>query len=171
MAQLSLFTGSRRKGVYRQWKREVQVYKAAFNVNEEQLAPRVWLRLGGEARDAVEHLEIETDLAQKGGLEKLWEVLDPLFGQEECDRVDEAVSAFWTHRREYGQTMEMYMSLMHQLKGKMEKEDPETKIGDKAYAVRLLRRAGLSKSEQATVLSATGTKYVRALIEAALRRL
>ena len=45
------------------------------------------------------------------------------------------------------------------------------KIGEKAYAVRLLKRAGLSREEKQQVLSATGAEYDRVAIERALRRL
>ena len=64
----------------------------AFQVPKEQPAPRVWLRLAGEAKDAVEHLDMETELATDNGLDMLLAVLDKEFIEEECDRVDEAVT-------------------------------------------------------------------------------
>ena len=98
-------------------------------------------------------------------------VLDKEFMQEEYDKIDEVVTLFWNLRRESGQSMEAYIMAMQSAKAKMEKEDPETKIGEKAYAVRLLKRAGLSREEKQQVLSATGAQYDRAAIERALRRL
>jgi cell pole-organizing protein PopZ len=144
----------------------------AFQVPKEQQTPRVWLRLTGEAKDAVEHLDMEGELATEKGLEILLAVLDTEFVEEECDRVDEAVSYFWNLRREYGQSMETYLSNMHQAKVRMKKEDPNTTIGDKAYAVRLLKKAGLNREEQQQqVLSATNAEYDAKKIETALKRL
>ena len=40
----------------------------AFQVPKEQQAPGVWLRLAGEAKDCVEHLDMETELATEKGL-------------------------------------------------------------------------------------------------------
>ena len=148
MTMLNLYNGSRRRGAYREWRKEVTAFMMAFQVPKEQQAPRVWLRLAGEAKDAVEHLDMEGDLATEKGLDVLLAVLDTEFVEEECDRVDEAVSYFWNLRREYGQSMETYLSNMHQAKMRMKKEDPTTTIGDKAYAVRLLKKAGLNRDEQ-----------------------
>ena len=137
---LNLYNGTRRRGAYREWRKEVTAFMMAFQVPKEQQAPRVWLRLAGEAKDAVEHLDMEGEGATEKGLDVLLAVLDTEFVEEECDRVDEAVSYFWNLRHEYGQSMETYLSNMHQAKMRMKKEDPNTTIGDKAYAVRLLRR-------------------------------
>ena len=68
---LTMYSGSRKRGVYREWRREVTAYVLVFQVPKEQAGPRVWLRLAGEARDAVEHLDMQTDLAVDGGLDKL----------------------------------------------------------------------------------------------------
>jgi hypothetical protein len=81
------------------------------------------------------------------------------------------VNYFWNLRREYGQSMETYLSNMHQAKMRMKKEDPNTTIGDKAYAVRLVRKAGLNREEQQQVLSATNAEYDAKKIETALKRL
>ncbi len=51
----------------------------AFQVPKEQMVPRVWLRVGGEARGAVEHLDMATKLAVDGGLNKMLSVLDAQF--------------------------------------------------------------------------------------------
>ncbi len=47
--------------------------------------------------------------------------LDAQFMEEECDKIDEAVTAFWNLRPEYGQTMNTYISNMHQVKMRMKK--------------------------------------------------
>ena len=132
LSMLNMYNGSRRRGAYRDWRREVTAFMMAFQVPKEQQAPRVWLRLAGEAKDAVEHLDMETELATEKGLDLLLGVLDQGFVEEECDRVDEAVTYFWNLRREYGQSMETYIANMHQAKQRMKKEDPTTTIGDKA---------------------------------------
>ena len=119
-----MYTGSRRRHAYRDWKREVQAYRLAYQVAPEAIGPRVWLRLGGEAKDVTEHLDLETELAVEGGLDKLLTALDKAFLQEDCDRVDEAVSEFWQLRREAGQSMEGYIAAFAQAKLKMKREDP-----------------------------------------------
>ena len=148
MTMLAMYTGSRRRGAYREWRKEVTAFMCAFQIPPEQQAPRIWLRLGGEAKDVVEHLDMKRDLASDKGLENLLAVLDAEFIEEECDRVDEAVTFFWNLRREYGQSMETYVQNMQQAKLRMKKEDPATTIGDKAYAVRLLKKAGLTSAER-----------------------
>ena len=122
-AALSLYDGSRKKNAYRDWKREVTAFRLAFNVPEAQLGPRVWLRLTGEARDATEHLDLESDVAQADGFQKLIAALDATFAKEEVDRVDEAVSEFWGCRREFGQSMESYINAMRQARIRMKKEN------------------------------------------------
>ena len=67
--------------------------------------------------------------------------------------------------------METYLANMHQAKMRMKKEDPTTTIGDKAYAVRLLRKACLNREEQQQVLSATNAEYDAKKIETAMKRL
>ena len=63
LSMLNLYNGSRRRGAYKDWRREVTAFMMASQVPKEQQAPRVWLRLAGEAKDAVEHLDMESDLA------------------------------------------------------------------------------------------------------------
>ena len=48
------YDGTRRKGCYREWKRQVLAYQFGYDVEPKLLAPRVWLRLTGEAKDAVD---------------------------------------------------------------------------------------------------------------------
>ena len=67
LSMLNMYNGSRRRGAYRDWRREVTAFMMAFQVPKEQQAPRVWLRLAGEAKDAVEHLDMENDLATEKG--------------------------------------------------------------------------------------------------------
>ena len=119
---------------------------------KEQLGPRIWLRLTGEAKTAVERLDVDTDIAVEAGVDNLLKCVDNEFMQEEYDKIDEVVIVFWNLRGESGQTMEAYIMAMQTSKAKMEKEDPETKIGEKAYAVRMLKRAGLSREEKPQVI-------------------
>ena len=164
MQQLPPYDGSRRKDAYKNLKAEIKVFGLAYNVPKEQLGPRIWLRLTGEAKIAVEHLNIDTDITVEDGVTNILKAPDKEFLQEEFDEIDEVVSVFWNLRRETGQTMGNYIMAMHTAKIKMEKEDPDGKIGEKAYAVRLPKRAGLSREEKQQVLSATGAQYERAAI-------
>ena len=127
--------------------------------------------MAGEARDAVEYLDLETDLAVDAEHEKLPAALDLVFGQEECDLIDDAVNEFWNCRREAAQSMETYITNMKTAMVRMKKEDPDTRISEKALGVRLLKRAGLTAAERQEVLSATNATYDAAKIETALKRL
>eukprot|EP00975_Prorocentrum_lima_P065663 12904688-Prorocentrum_lima.AAC.1 len=64
--------------------------------------------------------------------------------------------------------METYVSGPRMAKRRVEKEDPGTRLSDKAYAVRLLQRCGLTREEKKQVLAATGAGYETELLEAAL---
>lgn len=167
---ISGYDGSRKKDAYKNWKKEVEVYQLAYDVPQKQLAPRIWLRLTGEANQCVEDMDVK-ELATEDGVDKLMKVLDKQFMQEDYDEIDKAVSVFWGCRRATGQNMESYIMTMRLAKNQMEKEDPDTTIGDQAYAVRLLKRAGLSAQDKQAVLSATRARYDTDLIEKALRRL
>ena len=76
MQQLPPYDGSRRKDAYKTWKAEIKVYALAYTVPKEQLGPRIWLRLTGEAKKAVEHLDVDKDIAVETGVENLLKVLD-----------------------------------------------------------------------------------------------
>ena len=60
----------------------------AFEIAPKKLGPRIWLKLRGEARAAVEHIKIE-ELAVEDGADKLLAVLDTAFSQLEVDRLEE----------------------------------------------------------------------------------
>ena len=81
------YAGDRRKGAYKDWRKNVDAYRFGFDVAPKKLAPRIWLKLRGEARQAVEHLTIE-ELAVEDGVDKLLGVLDKSFGQLEVDRLE-----------------------------------------------------------------------------------
>ena len=170
-SNLSVYSGSRKKGAYKQWRREVNVFLLAYSVPSEQIGPRLWLRLAGEARDAVEQLDLEKDLAVEGGHKTLLAILDSVFDQEECDVIDDAVNEFWNCRREAGQSMETYITNLKTAMVRMRKEDPETRISNKAFGVIMLKRAGLTAQERQQVLSATNATYDADRIETALKRL
>ena len=79
--QLPPYDGSRRKDAYKNWKAEIKVFGLAYNVPKEQLGPRIWLRLTGEAKTAVEHLDIEDEIAVEEGVDNLRKCLDKEFLQ------------------------------------------------------------------------------------------
>ena len=54
IGQLSCYSGRRKKGAYKDWRKEVKAFVLGFRVAEDQVGPRVWLRLNGEANDARE---------------------------------------------------------------------------------------------------------------------
>ena len=75
------YDGSRRKGAYREWRKQVLAYQFGYDVEPKLLAPRVWLRLKGEAKDAVDTLDID-ELAKDDGMKKLLAILDKEFDQD-----------------------------------------------------------------------------------------
>ena len=154
---ISGYDGSRKKDAYKNWKKEIEVYQLAYDVPQKQLAPRIWLRLTGEAKQCVESIDVK-ELAKEDGVDKLMKVLDKQFMKEEYDEIDKAVSVFWSCRRAAGQNMESYILTMRLAKNQMEKEDPDTTIGDQAYAVRLLKRAGLSAQDKQAVFECHGSQ-------------
>lgn len=105
------YNGSRRQGAYKEWQRTVQAYALAFDVPAKQLAPRVWLRLRGEAWDDVDHLDI-AELNDEDGMRKIWNILDAEFSQDIVDRMEETVEGFWNFRRPFRMDMETYISTM-----------------------------------------------------------
>lgn len=142
------YDGSRKKNAYRDWKKVVLAYQYGFGIAEEQLAPRVYVRRDGEAKVAVDYLDIVTDLAVEDGMRTLLKVLDKEFERETYDAVEDAVELFWTCRRSAGQTMESYIMQMRTARLHMKQNDPDTAISEQAYAVRLLRKAGLTTAER-----------------------
>ena len=144
------YDGTRRKGCYREWKRQVLAYQFGYDVEPKMLAPRVWLRLTGEAKDAVDTIDIE-DLAKDDGMKKLWTLLDKEFDQDLICAIEEVVEEFWNYRRTPGMDMDTYLTGFKTVRRRMEKEDPDTKISQKAMAVRLLKRSGLNPMERKQV--------------------
>ena len=41
LTMLSMYTGSRRRGAYREWRKEVTAFMCAFQIPPEQQAPRI----------------------------------------------------------------------------------------------------------------------------------
>lgn len=65
--------------------------------------------------------------------------------------MEESVEGLWNSRRTFRMDMETYISTMRSMQRKMLKEDPQTTINDQAYAVRLLKRSGLTGQERRQV--------------------
>ncbi len=87
------YDGTRRKGMYREWKRQVLAYQFGYDVEPKMLAPRVWLCLTSETKDAVDTIDIE-DLAKDDGMKKLWTLLDKEFVQDLICAIEEVVEEF-----------------------------------------------------------------------------
>ena len=158
MTVLPTFSGNRRNNVYKDWKQSISAYQHGFNTPAEQLAPRVWLGLEGEAREVVTHLDIESELAKPDGMKVLMKVLDAVFGKEKVGDVEDAIESFWNYRRGKQPSMETYLTAMRTLRLRMRQQDPDTKTSDQAYNLRLLKQAGLSREERKPVLAPAGAK-------------
>ena len=53
--------------------------------------------------------------------------------------------------------MDSYIVALKQCKLRMEKEDPNSKLSDVAYGLRMLKSAGLTADERRQVLSSTAS--------------
>ena len=163
------FAGDRKPGVYRDWKKDVQVTQMPYQVPDDQMASLVYLVLTGDAKMVVSQtLEIE-DLKAEDALMKIFKLLDREYMKAPHELADVAYRRFETTRRRQAQPMEEYLMELKQAKALLQREDPGSDISEISMARRMLRRAGLTITEQRLVLSAAGAKWELDPIESALR--
>jgi len=172
--RLRTFDGSRRPGAYREWKKEVLAAKFIYNLADKQLAPLVYLALDakeGGPREAVEHLDIETEVATDTGLTVIWKLLDQEYEAEAYEKADKALKRWERLRRRAGQSMADYLKDLKKAKRDVELEDPGTQFSSVSFAQRMLRRSGLTQEEQRQTLASAGAVWDATRIEAALKLL
>ena len=96
--------------------------------------------------------------------------MTPMTYEKQADeRFEQKQEEFMTFRRPHGMAMSAYVAKLRRLKSEYLKEDVETRISDRAYAQRLLTRAGLSKKERTEVFFAAGGRYRSDAIERVLK--
>lgn len=86
--------------------------------------------------------------------------------EEHFERVE---GEFNSYRRLPGQSIASYLSQITRLKMEYQREDPDTRMSDRAWAQRILARASLSKRERMDVFFSSGGFYVSKEVERALR--
>ena len=129
----------------------------------------MYLATKGEARDVLDQLEVE-EMTSIGGLARMWALLEEAFGQPEDDEFELAEENFHNYRRTNGTSMAKYLTTLKRLQLEYLKEDPGSVISEKAWAQRMLNRAGLAKRERHDVWYSAGGSYDPARIEEVLRR-
>jgi hypothetical protein len=163
------FSGDRRPGVYREWRKDVLVTQLAYDVKGDQMGSLVYLALTNGAKDIItQEIEID-DLRSDDALFAIFKILDKEFFKAPHEQADAAFRRFEQTRRRASQPMEEYLLELKQVKNMLKKEDPGSDISDISMARRTLRRSGLTMVEQRLVLSAAGAKWDLDAIESALR--
>ena len=85
-------------------------------------------------------------------------LLDDAFGSKADERFEERQNAYLGYKRRPGQSITAYLATLTRLREEYLKEDTGTTISDKAFAQRLLQRAGLTRRERFDVFFAGGAQ-------------
>lgn len=93
---------SRQEGPNQEWKPQVEADAPGFDVPSKPHGPRMWLRIRGEEKDAVEHLSM-ADLTHDDGLQANLKVLYQEFGYHQVDAVEDTAEHCWNYRRTFRQ--------------------------------------------------------------------
>lgn len=160
------FYGERSK--YQGWKRVVCAQKALYQLQESELSMLIYISCKKEARDVLDQLTIEEMVAPRG-LEKVWHLLDEAYHETSEEHFERVEGEFNSYRRVPGQSIPSYLSQIKRLKMEYMREDPDSRMSDRAWAQRLLVRAALTKRERMDVFFSAGGAYVAKDIERALR--
>lgn len=155
---------------YEYFKKTIEIVKLAHGVEDTKMAPRVWLALHGEAKDAVEDIEVSSLIAE-GKLAKIWERLDPIYSKMHIEKADEVNDEYWNCARKIGEAMDSNIPRMRRARRRLTQEDKGTMISDGSFAQRLLRRAGLDREARRLVLATVRGKYGPESMENALKLL
>ena len=164
--RLEMFKGGR--STYKEWRKTIEAQRALYKLTEPELATLIYLSTSGEPRDVLNQLEIP-ELQEEGGLGRVLKLLDDTYGTRAEERFEEKQEAFLTYRRQHGVAMGAYLANLKRMKSEYLKEDEHTRISDKAFAQRMLTRAGLTKKERMEVFFAAGGSYDSKAIEQVLR--
>ena len=160
------FYGDRSK--YQAWQRVVRAQQQLYQLAESELSMLIYISCKKEARDVLDQLSIE-EMVGKGGLKKVWHLLDEAYHETSEEHFERVEHEFNTYRRAPGQSIPSYLSQIKRLKAEYMREDPESRLSDRAWAQRLLVRASLSKRERLDCFFSAGGFYVSREIERALR--
>lgn len=115
----------------------------------------VYISCKKEARDVLDQLTIE-EMVAAGGLERIWALLDEAYHETSEEHFERLEAEFNNYRRAPGQSIPSYLSQIKRLKMEYSREDPLTKMSDRAWAQRILVRAALTKRERMDVFFSGG---------------
>ena len=169
--KLRTFAGTRKVGEYREWKREIEMTQALYDLTDEQMSPLVYLALEpgvGNARQLLDDMDVK-DLRLPGSLKEIWRRMDQEYDQKDYELTEEVMNNYEKIRRAPGQNMMDYLSEMTHARRQVERLDPGTSVSDLTFAHRVLRRSGLKKEEKRQVLAACGASWDANKILSALR--
>ena len=98
----------------------------------------------------------------------IWKKFNTEYLEEKYVEADEALADYERCRRVPGQSMRYYLMALRLARVHMQKEDPGSSVSDLSYARRMLRKSGLTRTEQRQVLGTAGAAWDANQIETAL---
>ena len=155
---------------YKTFKKTVKIVQNSYNVSSVKMATRVWLSLKGEAKTAVEDIDVD-DILGSEGLGMIWERLDAIYDEVSIERADHANDEYWNCSRRPGENIDSYVLRLKNARRLLEHEDPGTVISDLSFAQRMLRRANLDREKRRLVVATIGGKYTSEGVHNALQML
>ena len=154
---------------YKAWKKLVQDQQELYDLHDGELAMLIYLSTKDDARDTLDQMEIR-EMKSEGGLERAWFLLEEAYGAFEDEKFEEAEELYHSFRRTHGMNITKYLSQLKRLKAEYLREDPGSVISEKAFAQRVLNRAGLQRKERHDVFYNAGGAYNSREIERVLRK-
>ena len=164
--KLETFTGQR--GAYKDWKRVLTAQRNLYQLQDKELSMLVYLSCKGDAGQILNQLEMD-EMTAEGGLQRMLSLLEEAYGSRADERFDERQEAYLQFRRAPGMLMSQYIASLKRLRQEYLREDAQTEFSDKAFAQRLLSRAGLTKKARMDCFFSAGGKYKAKDIERLLR--
>ena len=160
------FHGDRRK--FKAWRRAIEAQEHLYRLEQSELAMLLYLSTKGEARDILDQRPL-SDFTAPGGLAMMWKLLEETYGENSAESFERAEKELAAYRRLPGQSVASYVAGLKRLKMNYIVEDPDSTWSNKAWAQRLLNRAGLSRRDRLDVFYSAGAQYDTEAIEKALR--
>ena len=154
---------------YRDYVREVKFWCAETSLSENRRGPALIRHLSGRAKDLVEGLEVE-DVAVAGGVELILQTLRELETEPE-QRIEARADEFFTLQRKHGEGFSEFLGRADLTRTHLRREDASFDCGESFWCLYVLRRAGLSASQRAQVLTLTAGTYTKEPLYRALRTL
>ena len=160
------FYGDRKK--FKAWRRATEAQEHLYRLEQSELAMLLYLSTKGEARDILDQRPL-SDYTSPGGLTVMWSLLEETFGESNAESFERAEKELAAYRRLPGQSVASYVAGLKRLRMNYTVEDPDSTWSNKAWAQRLLNRAGLSRRDRLDVFYSAGACYDTESIEKALR--